>query len=365
MKKITIIGAGKIGASIAKLLHQCGRYQVTLLDRDSTALQRALRYSDVTTGSVDVHDEAALEASLRGQWAVVSACSFDLNCKIAKAALQAGVSYFDLTEDVETTRIIRKLADNAKAGQIFLPQCGLAPGFIGILAHSLAQQFDAIDTLKMRVGALPQYPTNKMMYNLTWSTDGLINEYCNPCEVLREGRLIEVQPLEGLEKFSLDGKEYEAFNTSGGLGTLCETLQGKVENLNYKTVRYQGHQYLADFLVNGLELGKHERRALLKQILEMAIPITRQDVVLIFVSVTGQKHGQFTQISDARKIYDRRVLGEHWSSIQITTAASACVAIDLHAEGQLPDRGFVKQEQISLDMFFASPFGDYYQKQQQ
>lgn len=360
MKSITIIGAGKIGTSITKLLQHSKKYQVSLLDCDATAIERAKQSGGFHTDLIDVNNAQQLVSALKNQWAVMSACSFDLSTKIAEAALQAGVSYFDLTEDVATTKTIRKLANNAQDGQIFFPQCGLAPGFISILAHSLSQQFDSIDTLKMRVGALPQYPTNKMMYNLTWSTDGLINEYCNPCEVLKDGKLIEAQPLEGLEKFSLDGKEYEAFNTSGGLGTLCETLQGKVQNLTYKTVRYQGHQYLADFLVNGLELGKIDRRPVLKDILESAIPITRQDVVLIFVSVTGQKHGQFTQISDARKIYDKRILGEHWSSIQITTAASACVAIDLHAQGALPNKGFIKQEQISLEMFLQNPFGAYY-----
>ncbi|MFX9180922.1 saccharopine dehydrogenase C-terminal domain-containing protein, partial [Acinetobacter baumannii] len=91
-------------------------------------------------------------------------------------------------------------------------------------------------------GALPLYPTNGLKYNLTWSTDGLINEYCNPCEAIVDGQMREVLPLEGLEHFSLDGLDYEAFNTSGGLGTLCETLEGRVDSLDYKTVRYPGHR---------------------------------------------------------------------------------------------------------------------------
>lgn len=360
MKPISIVGAGKIGASIAKLLHHTGDYRVTLLDSDEATLQRARQHADLITARVDVCQQEKLVPQLRGQWAVVSACPYDLSLPIAEAALLSGCSYFDLTEDIETTKAIRQLADKAANRQVFMPQCGLAPGFIGILAHDMARQFDSIDTLKMRVGALPQYPTNKMMYNLTWSTDGLINEYCNPCEALKNGELLQLQPLEGLEQFSLDGQRYEAFNTSGGVGTLCETLKGRVQNLTYKTVRYQGHQYLADFLVNGLELGKRERRKLLKQILEEAIPITRQDVVLIFVSITGQKHGQFTQISDARKIYDTHLFGEHWSSIQITTAASVCAVIDLHRHGHLPERGFVHQQQVSLHDFLNNRFGHYY-----
>ena len=143
-----------------------------------------------------------------------------------RQAREAGCHYFDLTEDVAATRAIKQLAEGASTA--FMPQCGLAPGFIGIVAHHLAQGFDTLHEVKMRVGALPAFPTNALKYNLTWSVDGLINEYCHPCEAIRGGKNIEVLPLEGLEHFSLDGTEYEAFNTSGGLGTLCETLRRQV-----------------------------------------------------------------------------------------------------------------------------------------
>src|SRR5207249_4998570 len=145
--------------------------------------------------------------------------------------------------------------------QIFMPQCGLAPGFVSIAANHLARKFDKLDEVRMRVGALPQFPTNEMKYNLTWSTDGLINEYGNPCEAIYQGRFIQTLPLEGLEHFSLDGVDYEAFNTSGGVGTLCETLRGKVRTLDYKTIRYRGHRELMAFLMNELRL--NDRRAML------------------------------------------------------------------------------------------------------
>src|SRR5690606_38407843 len=177
----------------------------------------------------------------------------------------------------------------------------LAPGFIGILAHHLCQGFDKLDRVKMRVGALPLYPDNMLKYNLTWSTDGLINEYCNPCEAIRDGHQVEVQPLEGLEQFGLDGVDYEAFNTSGGLGTLCETLAGKVTELDYKTVRYVGHRYLMNFLLHGLRF--QTQRPLLKKLLEAAVRCTTQDVVLVFCTVTGWNGDAYQQVADARKIY--------------------------------------------------------------
>src|SRR4029079_11058205 len=159
-------------------------------------------------------------------------------------------------------------------------------------------------------------------------------------------------------QFSLDGVRYEAFNTSGGLGTLCESLDGKVRELNYKTVRYTGHCNQVSLLVNELRLS--QRRDLLKDILENAVPITFQDVVVTFCTVTGQRAGQLVQYTDARKIYHQHIGNENWSAIQITTAAGICAVLDLHAAERLPSRGFVRQEQVDFDEFIANRFGRYY-----
>ena len=264
--------------------------------------------------------------------------------------------YLDLTEDVESTRTIKRLADGADTA--FIPQCGLAPGFISIAAYDLAKKFEKLREVQMRVGALPVFPTNALKYNLTWSTDGLINEYCNPCESIRDGIRAEVPALEEIEAFSLDGIAYEAFNTSGGLGTLCDTLEGKVENLNYKTVRYPGHRDIVKMLVRDLRLGM--RRDIMKDVLETAIPITYQDVVLIFVTVSGWMGGRLTQESYAKKIYSQTVGDRLMSAIQITTAAGICAMCDLLLSGKLPQKGFVRQEEASLPDFLANRFGRYY-----
>jgi len=364
---VLLLGAGKIGWAIARLLAGTGEYDVLVGDMDEPALARLEASADVRTVRLNVTDPVALRNAITGRRAVLSACSFDVNPGIASAALADGASYFDLTEDVATTRIIRQLAERAVPGQIFMPQCGLAPGFVSIAAHHLTLGFDKLDELRLRVGALPQFPTNEMKYNLTWSTDGLINEYGNPCEAIHRGKLIEVLPLEGLEHFSLDGIDYEAFNTSGGVGTLCDTLDGKLRSLNYKTIRYRGHRDLIAFLMNDLRL--NDRRHLLKDILENAVPVTPQDVVLIFCTVSGWRDGRLTQVTDARKIYHSScpVPGradthpaERWSAIQLTTASSLCAVLDLHVAGRLPASGFVRQEQVSLPDFLANRFGKCY-----
>jgi saccharopine dehydrogenase-like NADP-dependent oxidoreductase len=290
---------------------------------------------------------------------VLNCAPFHLTTQIAKAARAAGTHYLDLTEDVASTRLVRELA--AGANTAFIPQCGLAPGFISIVAFDMAKRFKVLDSVKLRVGALPQYPSNALNYNLTWSTDGVINEYCEPCEAIVNGVRREVTPLEEREEFSLDGVTYEAFNTSGGLGTLCDTLEGKVRNLNYRTIRYPGHAAIMRALLNDLRL--RDRRDVLKNILEHAVPTTLQDVVIIFVTVSGRNNGgQLVQETYANKIYSREVDGHTLSAIQITTAAAICTVLDLLMTGRLPERGFVRQEDIPLKTFLENRFGHVYAK---
>lgn len=359
MTNLLLLGAGKIGRMIARFLTDSGDYQVRVADADRTSLQHITELADVETAQVDATDPQQLAKAMQDRQVVISALSYRFNPLVAKVALESGTSYFDLTEDVETTARVREVSHQAKRGQIFMPQCGLAPGFISIIANHLAHYFDDLDSVRMRVGALPRFPTDALKYNLTWSTDGLINEYCNPCDAIHENQRIDALPLEGLEHFSLDGDRYEAFNTSGGLGTLCETLMGDVRELNYKTIRYMGHRDLVSFLVNDLQLSK--RRDTLKEILENAVPVTFQDVVITFCTVKGQRKNQLVQMSDARKIRSRAIGGEVWSAIQITTAAEICGVIDMHVAGKLPNQGFVRQEQVAFDDFIANRFGQHYE----
>ncbi len=361
MHRVLLLGAGKIGRMIARLLVDSGDYRVIVGDASPAAIDRISSRIGVDTVLVDVESPEQLARALTGCDTVISALSFYYNPRVAEAALAAGASYFDLTEDVATAGRVREIAERARDGQIFMPQCGLAPGFISIVAQHLTHRFEKLDSVRMRVGALPLFPTGALKYNLTWSTDGLINEYCNPCDAIHDGHLVELLPLEGYEEFSLDGVRYEAFSTSGGLGTLCETLEGRVRELNYKTIRYLGHCEPVKLLVNELRL--KERRDVLKDILESAVPITFQDVVVTFCTVTGWRNGQLVQITDARKVYHGQISGENWSAIQITTAAGVCTVLDLFVTGRLPRRGFVRQEQVDFDAFLANRFGAHYDSQ--
>ncbi len=363
MRNILVIGGGKIGLVVADLLvgtPENNGYRVTIADRSDAALA-AIKFDNrrsprLATLVLDASDPGQLKAALTGRFAVLSAAPYHLTLHVARAAREAGLHYLDLTEDVASTRAICELAQGAS--HAFIPQCGLAPGFISIVAADLARGFDSLDSVRMRVGALPAYPSNALNYNLTWSTEGVINEYCEPCDAIVDGRLCSVPALEEREEFSLDGVLYEAFNTSGGLGTLCETLAGKVRTLNYRTIRYPGHAAIMKALLHDLRL--KDRRDVLKDILERALPATLQDVVIVFVTACGLREGRLQQDTYARKIYSGVLAGQMRSAIQITTASSLCAMLDLLATGALQQAGFVRQEDVPLAAFLGNRFGRVY-----
>ena len=197
MQRVLLLGAGKIGRMVANFLAGSGDYEVLVGDTDVPSLERLRKLAGVDTAVIDGGNFDHLVAAMRDRPIVISALSYLHNPVVAEAALHAGSSYFDLTEDINTTSRVIETAAQAREGQIFMPQCGLAPGFVSIVANNLTQAFESLDRVYMRVGALPQFPSNALKYNLTWSTDGLINEYCNPCEAIHEGQRINVLAARG------------------------------------------------------------------------------------------------------------------------------------------------------------------------
>lgn len=361
MHRVLVLGAGKIGSLIAGLLAESGDYEVHLADsRPGAARDVAAAHGlasihpvelDATRGAdIERHARAA---QVEG---IVSALPYYLNEAVAGAARAAGCHYFDLTEDVSVAATVQRLA--AGSTRSFAPQCGLAPGFVSIAAAELVRHFDALRTVKLRVGALPQHPNNVLKYSLTWSTDGLINEYGNPCLAVVDGATREVLPLEGLEEIEIDGQLYEAFNTSGGLGSLAESYGTGVESMDYKTIRYPGHCGQVRLLMNGLKL--NQDRGTLKRILENAVPQTLQDVVIIYTAVTGLQGGELREENYVNKVYPQVISGRLWSAIQVTTAAGLCAVLDLvfRSPGEYP--GFVRQEQFPLPLVLANRFGRYF-----
>ena len=364
LTNVVVLGSGRIGRLVVGMLANSGDYHVTAVDHVEKTATAAITAADGTplpnarAAQGDFTDEDRVAKLLDGADYVISCAPYFCNVKIAEVALRQGVNYLDLTEDVATTSEIKKLSEGADVA--FIPQCGLAPGFITIAAFDVARQFDELESVKMRVGALPLYPHNRLKYNLTWSTDGLINEYGNDCEAIVDGEMTTLPPLQGYETFVIDGVDYEAFNTSGGVGTLAETLAGNVRHLNYKTIRYPGHRDIIALLMFDFQL--NDDRETLKRVFERALPLTNQDVVVVFVTVTGTIDGVYSQRSYFRKIYHGELNGGHWGGIQITTAAAICTVLELHREGKTASNGFVKQEDIPYEDFISNRFGRLYDK---
>ena len=358
MRQVVILGGGKIGSLIATLLVESGHYAVFLGDVNSDVvarLRKAIPHEHFQISAIEVQDKIALRSFLEQTKpeAILSSLPYYCNPLVSELALESGAHYFDLTEDIEVTKKVRAVSQGASSA--FVPQCGLAPGFISIVAHDLMRHFDSVEIVKMRVGALPVNPSNVLKYSLTWSTDGLINEYGNMCNGIENGQEVGLLPLEGYETISIDGLLYEAFNTSGGLGTLADTYAGKVRTMNYKTLRYPGHCEKIHLLMNDLKL--NDDRETLKRVLEKAVPKTLQDVVLIYTSVTGLRKGELFEENFVQKIYPRSIAGKLWSAIQVTTAAGICSVMELVFEQPEQYRGFVTQETFDLSSILANRFG--------
>lgn len=358
MYTLAIFGAGKIGEAAVSLLGESPHYSVKICDgRLERAQAVAALSSNATAHRLSLDDTSATEELLGGCDAVLSALPFSCTLAVAERALAAGVHYFDLTEDVMTAQAIYDLFKDAPTAG--MPQCGLAPGFISIAGAHLLRSFDSVDSATLRVGALPIYPTNRLKYNLTWSTEGLINEYIQDGRAIAEGVLVHTKALEGYERFTLDGDEYEAFNTSGGLGTLAQSFLGSIRSLEYKSIRHIGHCELMKFLLDDLRFAQD--RETLQQVFERSIPTTAQDKVLIFAEATGSANGYLRQRTYASTIYNGVVNRKHLSAIQLTTAAAALAVIDLVLTGSVQKKsGFLRSEDISLFDFLENEFGKHF-----
>jgi saccharopine dehydrogenase-like NADP-dependent oxidoreductase len=353
INEVRVVGLGKVGELVATLLADSGFTVIAYDARDRSDLP-------FVTKSLDVRDTAALADALDGSDAVVSCLPYNLNLGVAEAAYQTGVHYFDLTEDVPTTNRVLELATgpNSTAKGVFAPQCGLAPGLIGIIGSSLTKHFDEIRSIELKVGALPRHPAGLLGYAFNWSAEGVVNEYLNDCEVLRSGHRQMVPAMTEHERVVIGGIELEASLTSGGLGTMCETYQGRVQRLDYKTMRYPGHFELMRFFFD--ELGLRDRRELAGEILVDAKPPVDDDVVYLHAAVEGKHTGMAG--SHYRKQYVRayqplEINGRVWRAISWTTAASAAAVVELVADGRLPQTGFIKQEDIPFTDLLTTKHG--------
>tara|TARA_B110000196_G_scaffold240532_1_gene209029 strand:- start:60 stop:1106 length:1047 start_codon:yes stop_codon:yes gene_type:complete len=346
---LAIIGAGRIGLAVKQLLKD--DFEIKICDT---------RVAGETAGisGIDFVDASNLEmlgSFLNRSDVVLSATNYKLNKDILQLALKKGKHYVDLTEDVETTKWIQEFTMQEQSVSV-IPQCGLAPGAINIIGGHLARQFENLVSLKLRVGALPLYPANRMSYYLSWNTVGLLNEYVNMCDAIVNRIQMKVKPLEGVEKIIIDGTEYEAFNTSGGVGTLTDTYWLKINELDYKTIRYPGHVDYLRFMFE--DLGLKHNIELASDIFNQNVPTTTDDVVIFFVKATGYNNGDLTEKNWVCKIYGK----DGMTAIERATASGVAEVLCMLKDKKLKS-GFVKQEDIPFETFINGKFGAIYKVQ--
>ncbi len=323
-----VIGAGKMGRAIALDLSTHG-FEVTVADADLSAASRVAReLGRAAAMRLDAADHDKVLALMRGQRVAVSAVPYFLNEGLARTAVEAGVNFVDLGGNSDVVR--RELAlDRAarKRGVCVVPDCGLAPGLVSFLTARGIEEVGRPRRVRIRVGGLPQKPVPPLNYQLVFSVHGLINEYSGWCETLRKGRLARSRAMTGVEELEFPPLgTLEAFHTSGGSSTLPRTFQGKVHDLDYKTLRYPGHCALMRALMRSMsreELYAH---------LEKTVPARGKDLVAVLVEVDDWKV----------RLLDRGKNG--LSAMMRTTGFPAAVVATLVARGQVRRKGALIQE---------------------
>ncbi|MEW6411806.1 MAG: saccharopine dehydrogenase C-terminal domain-containing protein [Candidatus Zixiibacteriota bacterium] len=355
--KIAVIGAGLMGrAAVYDLARAEGVEKVGVYDIDARlAKEIADGYGDgkAESGFLDAGDEKAALECLKQYDAAVSCVTYKYNPGLTRAAIAAGCHMVDLGGNNDAVNTQLDMNDEAeKAGVIIIPDCGLAPGMVAVIAADGISKLDHVRSLKIRVGGLPQSPRPPLNYQMVFSAEGLINEYWEPCVILEDGKKKTVNPMTAVESLEFDGiGELEAFYTSGGTSTLPETYKGKIDFLDYKTIRYPGHCKLFKTM---LEIGLASRqkievdgqmvepRAVFKAVLDKNLTLGGLDLVLVRLTLEGEKDGQDKTI--VYEIVDRQDTKTGLTAMMRTTSFPAAIITWMAAAGQISERGCKPQE---------------------
>lgn len=337
MKKLAILGLGHIGSHVFSTLKADDRFNVSGYD--------------ISSGH-DLMDPDVLRAIVSDVDGVLASTPYYLNKPIAAACAAAGVDYFDLTESVDVTDYVKSLGGSSK----FVTQCGLAPGMVSIIAGELARRLSRVESIQIRVGALPVNANNHLGYYRTWNTEGLINEYIHPCPAVVEGRLTNLQPLADTEVVTMGGKTFEAANTSGGIGSLAESYAGRARSVNYKTLRWPGHWSHIKFLAEDLGLAKNFRTYV--DLFNKHLPSTTADAIYILINVEGYTDGGSRVVEQ----YSKEIHATPGTTgIQASTAGGVMAVLDAWNSGALDGLdGWVKQEELDYGAVWGSKYAAPY-----
>lgn len=363
--RILVLGAGRMGhGAVFDLIHNSpGVEQVTVADNDlkkAEAVAESVGTSRIDAHHIDVANYSDVVALMRGHDSVISCVNYWYNVSLSKAAIEVGANLCDLGGNNYVVDEQLSLDDAAKtAGINIIPDCGLAPGMVSVLAMHGAAKFDQLDEIHIRVGGLPQDPEPPLNYQLVFSVEGLINEYIEVARVIRDGQITEVESMTELEELSFDGfPALEAFQTSGGTSTLPDTFLGKIRELDYKTIRYAGH---CDKFKTMIDLGLCSSeeitadfqtvtpRKVFGELLQKHLPADGPDYVLVRLEFVGDAGKRLRY-----DIVDKLDPATGMSAMMRTTAFPASIIAQMMASGDVLMRGATPQEKaIDADKFVS------------
>lgn len=366
--KILILGAGRMGHGAAfDLIHNSpGVESVTVADFDlkkAEAVAEQVGTDRITAHHVDAGNQSDVARLMAHHDAAISCVNYWYNESLSRAAIDTNTHLCDLGGNNYVVDSQLALDKEAKAaGVSIIPDCGLAPGMVSILAMHGAAKFDTVDEIHIRVGGLPQDPQLPLNYQLVFSVEGLINEYVEVARVIRDGKIIEVPSMTELESLEFDGfPPLEAFQTSGGTSTLPDTFLGKIKELDYKTIRYAGH---CDKFKTMIDLGlcssdeilvdyqKVKPRKVFGELLQKYLPADGPDYVLVRLGFVGKKDGGVKRLR--YDIVDKHDDSTGLSAMMRTTAFPASIIAQMMARGDVLTRGATPQEKaIDPDKFVA------------
>lgn len=364
--KALILGAGLQGCACAFDLLETSSASVTLADYAVAVLPDALKShvgKRLTVIQLDVRDENRLLAAMRGHDAVLSAIPYYFNFDLARLAIEARVHFADLGGNTDIVRKQETLDKRAREqGVSVLPDCGLAPGMVNIIAAEGIRRLDETEAVKLYVGGLPRHPEPPLNYQIVYSLEGALDYYTTPSWVVRDGKAAQVQALSEIEPVDFPAPlgTLEAFHTGGGASTMPWALAGKVKTIEYKTLRYPGH---AKIMWAIRELGLLD----LKPVTVKGHPVVPRDafiasvdtrlrkpnspdLVALKVVVSGKKRGKTA--TTTFQLIDHYDAKHKMSAMMRTTGYSLSITGQMQVEGTVGGPGV-------RTAYEGTPYGAY------
>lgn len=352
MTHVVIFGSNEKAQAMAALWHDTSSGPLTIIDQNPDITQHHAQTValDITNPRIlnDYFSEHPFDAA-------ISCLPATTNLDIATLCLKHNRHYLDQSGEVATAQKIAALAKGASVA--IVPQCGLAPGLANIIAYHQLSSFETVQTLKIRVGALPAFTAHNEDFTLSPSSDGLQNAYVNRCRQIIDGHAVQVNPLEGLEHISLDGIDYEAFNTSGGIGSLYELLKDSVQQADFKSLRYPGYCQNIKTLLATLD-GDDDFKALDELLLD-TLPAPQDDIVIIHIEISGDKAGKAHQVVYHHTHHPQTIRHSKQSAAALTPAACTLAVLEVILNASTPLTGYLAHQDIPFNAMLNSRFGAY------